>query len=61
MKELQRRLPEKWFMTIYFLKLFGKNAIFYPIMVAPPKQIICHKSVHWYQCVSLWKILGGEY
>ncbi len=32
-----------------FLKLFGKNATFYLRMVAPPKQIISHKSVHWYQ------------
>ncbi len=30
-------------------------------MVAPPKQIISHKSVHWYQCISLCKMLGGEY
>ncbi len=30
-------------------------------MVAQPKQIISHKSVHWYQGISLWKMLGGEY
>ncbi len=45
-----------------FLKLFGKKTIFYPKIVAPPKQIISHKSVYWYQCIiSLWKMLGGEY
>ncbi len=42
-------------------KTFGKKAIFYHKMVAPPKQIISHNSVHWYQCISLWKMLGGEY
>ncbi len=26
-----------------------------------PKQIISHKPVHWYQCISLWKMFGGEY
>ncbi len=29
-----------------FFKLVGKKAIFYPKVVAPPKQIISHKSVH---------------
>ncbi len=24
------------------------------------KQSISHKSVHWYQCFSLWKMLNGE-
>ncbi len=42
-------------------KPFSKNAIFYPKMVAPPKQIISHNSVHWYQCISLWKMLGDEH
>ncbi len=46
---------------IVFFKLFGKKAIVYPKMVAAPKQIISHESVHWYQCISLWKMLGGEY
>ncbi len=59
-KELQRRLLEKWFMTKPFI-FFCKKAIFYPKIVATPKQIISHKSVHWYQCISLWKMLGGEY
>ncbi len=44
-----------------FLNIFGNKAIFHPKMVAPSKQIISHKSVHWYQCISLWKMLGGEY
>ncbi len=35
-----------------FFKLFGKKTIFYPKMMAPPKRIISHKSVHWYQCIS---------
>ncbi len=34
---------------------------FFTKMVTPPKQIISHKSVHWYQCICLWKMLGGEY
>ncbi len=42
-------------------KLFGNKAIFNSKMVAPSKQIIGHKSVHWCQCISLWKMLGGEY
>ncbi len=25
-------------------------------MVAQSKQITSHKSVHWYQCISLWKM-----
>ncbi len=32
--------------------LFGKKVIFYPKMVAPPKQIISDKSVRWYQCIN---------
>ncbi len=28
-------------------KLFGKEAIFYPKMVAPPKQIISHKKKYF--------------
>ncbi len=44
-----------------FLNFFGKKAIIYPKIVAPPKQIISHKSVHWYQCISLWKMLDGKY
>ncbi len=41
-------------------KKASRKAIFYPKMVTPPKQIISHKSVHWYQCISLWKMLDGE-
>ncbi len=33
-----------------FFKHFGKKAIFYPKIVAPQKQVISYKSVHWYQC-----------
>ncbi len=41
----------------------AKRPFFTPKMVAPPKEIISHKFVHWYQCtcISLWKMLGGEY
>ncbi len=60
-KELQRSLLEKWFMTKFFLNFFTKRPFFYLKIVAPPKQIMSHKSVHWYQCISLWKMLGGEY
>ncbi len=51
----------KRFMPKVFFNIFGKKAIFYPKIVAPPKQIISHKSVHWYQCISLWTMLVGEY
>ncbi len=44
-----------------FFKYFGKNEIIYPKMGAPPKKIISHKSVHWYQCMCIWKMHGGEY
>ncbi len=45
-----------------FFNTFWQKGHFYPKMVAPPKQIISYKkSVHWYQCISLWKMLGGEY
>ncbi len=28
--------------------------------MVPLKQNISHKSVHWHQCFSLWKMLDGE-
>ncbi len=43
-----------------FFNFLAKRPFLYPEMVAPPKQIISHKSVHWYQCISLWKMLGGD-
>ncbi len=46
-----------------WLTQFGKKAIFYPKMVAPPKQIISHQCIRWYmyQCIISWKMLSGEY
>ncbi len=41
--------------------IFSKKAVLSPKMVAPQKQITSHNSVHWYQCISLWKMLGGKY
>ncbi len=41
----KKKVHEKVF---FFFLLFGKKAIFYLKMGAPPKQIISHKSIHWY-------------
>ncbi len=55
------KASRKTFHDKCFFKYFGKKDIFYSKMVAAPKQSISDKSVHWYQCISLWKMLGGEY
>ncbi len=44
-----------------FLKNILAKGRFLPKIGGTTKQIISHKSVHWYQCISLWKMLGGEY
>ncbi len=43
-----------------FFQLFGKKAIFYPKMVAPPKKRYSPKSVYWYQCFIVWKMVGAK-
>ncbi len=52
---------ERYTALLRTYQLFGKKAIFYPKWCQPLKQIISHKSVHWYQCIILWKMLGGEF
>ncbi len=54
-KEVQRRPIEKWCNP----KTNWQKAIFYLKMVE--QQIISHKYVQWYNCITLWKIIGGEY
>ncbi len=41
-------------------KVLVKKVTLLKKIVLPLKQSINHKSVHWYQCFSLWKILDGE-
>ncbi len=59
MKELQKRLPEK---TVYdkVFKVLAKKVTFIKEIVVLLKQSISHKSVHLYQCFSLWKMLDDE-
>ncbi len=57
-KELQRRLLEKQFMTKF--KVLAKKVTFIKKIVVSLKQSMSHKSVHWYQCFSLSKMFNGE-
>ncbi len=41
-------------------KILAKKVIFIQTIVVPLKQSISHKSVHWYQCFSLWKMHDKE-
>ncbi len=41
-------------------KVLAKKVTFIQKKLVPLKQSISHKSVHWYQCFSLWKMLDGE-
>ncbi len=41
-------------------KVLAKKVTFIKNIVVPLKQSISHKSVHWYQCFSLWQMLDGE-
>ncbi len=41
-------------------KVLAKKVTFIKKIVVPLKQSISHKSVHWYQCFCLWKMLDGE-
>ncbi len=47
--------------TVYdkVFKVWAKKVTFIKQIVVPLKQSISHKSVHWYQCFSLWKMLDG--
>ncbi len=48
--------------TIYdkVFKVLAKKVTFIKKNVVLLKQSISHKSVHWYQCFSLWKMFDGE-
>ncbi len=48
--------------TVYdkVFKVLAKKVTFIQKIVVPLKQSISHKSVHKYQCFSLWKMLDGE-
>ncbi len=48
--------------TVYdkVFKVLAKKVIFFK-NVESLKQSISHKSLHCYQCISLWKMLDGEY
>ncbi len=48
--------------TVYdkVFKVLAKKVTFIKKIVIPLKQSISHESVHWYQCLSLWKMLDGE-
>ncbi len=58
-KGATKKASRKTVMTT-FLKVLAKNVTFIKNIVVPLKQNISHKSVHWYQCFSLWKMLDGE-
>ncbi len=48
--------------TVYdkVFKVLAEKVTFIKKIVVPLKQSISHKSVHWYQCFSLRKMLDGE-
>ncbi len=48
--------------TVYdkVFKVLAKKVTFIKKIVVPLKKSISHKSVHWYQCFSLWKMLDGD-
>ncbi len=48
--------------TVYhnIFKVLAKKVSFIKQIVVLLKQSISHKSVHCYQCFSLWKMLDGE-
>ncbi len=48
--------------TVYYkvFKVLAKKVSFIKKIVVLLKQSISHKSVHKYQCFSLWKMLDGE-
>ncbi len=48
--------------TVYdnVFKVLPKKVTFIKKIVVALKQSINHKSVHWFQCFSLWKMLDGE-
>ncbi len=61
-KEATKKASRK---TVYdkVFKVLAKNVTFIKKncgTFVPLKQTINHKSVHWYQCFSLWKMLDGE-
>ncbi len=45
--------------TVYD-KVVAKKVTFIKKIVVPLKQSISHKSLNWYQCFSLWKMIDGE-
>ncbi len=59
MEEQQLRLLEKPLMTKFFL-FWAKKAIFSQKMEAPSKKGYSPKYVYWYQCFSVWKMVGGK-
>ncbi len=48
--------------TVYdkVFKVLAKKVTYIKQIVVPLKQSISHKSLHWNQCFSLWKMLDGE-
>ncbi len=48
--------------TVYdkVFKVLAKKVTFNKKIMVLLKQSISHKSVHWYQCFTLWKMLDGE-
>ncbi len=58
MEELQLMLLEKQLTTKFFL-FWGKKAIFSQKMAAPSKSC-SPKYVYWYQCFSVWKMVGAK-
>ncbi len=58
-KEATKKASRK---TVYdkVFKVLAKKVTFIKLIVVQLKQSISHKSVHWYQCFSLWKMLDCE-
>ncbi len=55
-KGATKKAPTKTF----YGKVLAKKVTFIKNIVVLLKQSISHKSVHWYQWFSLWKMLDGE-
>ncbi len=45
---------------VFFITFWPKG-YFSPQNGGTTKTNFRHKSVQWYQCISLWKMLGGGY
>ncbi len=57
-KGATNKASRKTVMTKFLV--LAKKVSFIKKIVVPLKQSMSHKSVYWYQCFCLWKMLDGE-